>query len=52
MRRSRSIEAAAYGLAVIASRIGGLPEFVAEGRTGLLFEPGDATDLPRSCRDC
>ena len=39
------IEAAAYGVAVIASRIGGLPEFVREGRTGLLFEPGDATGL-------
>ena len=35
------IEAAAYGLGVIASRIGGVPELVREGRTGLLFEPGD-----------
>lgn len=39
------IEAAAYGLAVIASRIGGLPELVREGRTGLLFEPGDGEEL-------
>lgn len=39
------IEAAAHGVAVIASRIGGLPEFVRDGRTGLLFEPGDATGL-------
>jgi glycosyltransferase involved in cell wall biosynthesis len=39
------IEAAAHGVAVIASRIGGLPEFVREGRTGLLFEPGDAAGL-------
>jgi glycosyltransferase involved in cell wall biosynthesis len=39
------IEAAAYGLAVIASRIGGLPELVREGETGLLFEPGDADGL-------
>src|SRR6185295_1232999 len=36
---------AAHGVAVIASRIGGLPEFVREGRTGLLFEPGDASGL-------
>ena len=39
------IEAAAYGLAVMASRIGGLPELVDEGRSGLLFEPGDADGL-------
>ena len=39
------IEAAAYGLGVIASRIGGLPELIREGRTGLLFEPGDAAGL-------
>jgi glycosyltransferase involved in cell wall biosynthesis len=39
------IEAAAFGLGVIASRIGGLPELVREGRTGLLFEPGDAAAL-------
>ena len=39
------IEAAAYGLGVIASRIGGMPELVREGRTGLLFEPGDAGGL-------
>ncbi len=39
------IEAAAYGLGVIASRIGGLPELVRDGRTGFLFEPGDADGL-------
>jgi len=39
------IEAAAYGLGVVASRIGGIPELVREGRTGLLFEPGDAAGL-------
>jgi glycosyltransferase involved in cell wall biosynthesis len=39
------IEAAAYGLGVIGSRIGGIPELVDEGRTGFLFEPGDATAL-------
>ena len=30
---------------VIASRIGGLPFTVAEGATGLLFEPGNVDDL-------
>lgn len=39
------IEASAYGLGVIASRIGGLPELVRDGRTGLLFPPGDAPAL-------
>ena len=44
------VEAAAYGLGVIASRIGGLPELVREGRTGLLFEPGNAADLANVLR--
>jgi glycosyltransferase involved in cell wall biosynthesis len=39
------LEAMSFGLPVIASRIGGLPELVDEGVTGLLFEPGDSVDL-------
>lgn len=39
------LEAAAYGLTLIGSRIGGIPEFVQEGKTGLLFPPGDADGL-------
>jgi glycosyltransferase involved in cell wall biosynthesis len=39
------IEAFALGKPVIASRIGGIPEIVKEGETGLTFEPGDAQDL-------
>jgi glycosyltransferase involved in cell wall biosynthesis len=39
------IEAAAYGLGVIGSRIGGIPELVHEGSTGMLFEPGSAGAL-------
>ena len=32
-------------LPVIASRIGGLPELVDDGVTGLLFEPGNVSEL-------
>lgn len=40
-----SLEMAAAALPVIGSRLGGLPESVLEGETGLLFEPGDAGQL-------
>ncbi|MDD4938641.1 MAG: glycosyltransferase family 4 protein [Candidatus Omnitrophica bacterium] len=39
------IESFAWGKPVIASRIGGLPELVIEGKTGFTFRPGDAEDL-------
>jgi glycosyltransferase involved in cell wall biosynthesis len=38
-------EAGSYGLPVVAARSGAFPELVEEGRTGLLFEPGDAGAL-------
>jgi glycosyltransferase involved in cell wall biosynthesis len=41
------LEASASGLPVIASRIGGLPEYVEDGRTGFLFLPGDHRELTR-----
>jgi GT2 family glycosyltransferase/glycosyltransferase involved in cell wall biosynthesis len=40
-------EAFLAGIPVIASRIGGIPEVVSDGRNGLLFEPGNASDLAR-----
>jgi glycosyltransferase involved in cell wall biosynthesis len=41
------LEAFAQGVPVVAARIGGIPELVREGETGLLFRPGDAADLRR-----
>jgi glycosyltransferase involved in cell wall biosynthesis len=43
-------EAFAHGLPVVASRVGALEELVEEGRTGLLFAPGDAADLAEKVR--
>ena len=40
-----AVEAFACGTPVVASRIGVMEEIVEEGRTGLLFTPGDAQDL-------
>lgn len=39
------VEAAAYGLGVIGSDIGALPEFIKHEKTGLLFEPGNPDAL-------
>ena len=39
------IEAFALGKPVIGSRIGGIPELVRDGETGLTFEPGNVEDL-------
>ena len=44
------IEAMLYGKPVVCSRIGGLPEIVEDGVTGLLFEPGNADDLAEKIR--
>ena len=38
-------EAMAYGLPVVVSRIGALSELVEDGVDGLLFDPGNASDL-------
>ncbi len=44
------IEAFASGLPVIGSALGGVRELIDDGRTGLLFRPGDAADLAAKVR--
>ncbi len=43
-------EAMASGCAIIASRIGGLPELIEEGSSGLLVPPGDAGAIAAALR--
>jgi glycosyltransferase involved in cell wall biosynthesis len=45
-------EAYAYGLPVIASRLGSITEHIDEGKTGFLFEPGNARQLSEIIKDC
>jgi len=39
------LEAMACGCCPLGSRVGGTPELIADGESGLLFAPGDAADL-------
>lgn len=42
------IEAFAFGKPVLAARIGGMPELVRPGQTGLMVEPGDVAGLSQA----
>ncbi|MBL7071872.1 MAG: glycosyltransferase [Candidatus Omnitrophica bacterium] len=44
------LEAMAAGLPVVATRVGGVPEAVVDGETGLLVEPGDVSKLAEALR--
>ena len=39
------LESGAYHLPVVASRVGGIPEMIVDGKTGLLVEPDDVDSL-------
>lgn len=44
------IESQMYGTPVVGSRMGGIPELIAEGRSGELFRAGDSDDLEAALR--
>jgi L-malate glycosyltransferase len=44
------MEAMACGCCAVASDVGGNPELIQDGRTGLLFRPGDVEDLAEKLR--
>ena len=45
------IEAMAAKVPVVASRVGGIPELVDHGETGLLVTPGDPVELAQAIKD-
>ena len=45
------LEAAFYSKAVLASRVGGIPEIVEDKKTGLLIRPKDATELAAALKE-
>jgi phosphatidyl-myo-inositol dimannoside synthase len=42
-----ALEAAAAGKPVVATRVGGIPDAVENGKSGILVDPGDYADLSR-----
>lgn len=45
------LEAQLCGTPVVATRLGGIPELVNDGKTGILFEPGDEDALLKCIKD-
>jgi glycosyltransferase involved in cell wall biosynthesis len=44
------LEAMAYGLPVVVSNVGGIPEVVCDGQEGLMIKPGDIDGLCRALK--
>lgn len=45
------VEAQAVGLICVASRVGGIPEIISDGKDGFLFEKGNADDLTNALQN-
>ena len=43
-----AVEAQAMGIPVVSTRVGGIPEAVLDGETGILVEPGDSEQLAQA----
>ncbi|MDX8127153.1 glycosyltransferase [Methylomonas sp. OY6] len=44
------VEALAHGLPILASRLGSMANIIEDGKTGVLFTPGDAKDLAEKAK--